>query len=280
MSQEGIAYMYRQVGEVGEDEPMTMPLYRQVADALRADITAGVYAPGSDLPSERELRARFDASRNTIRLGLQTLVAEGLVVSSQGRPYRVRTHEVFTLNASRFENLQFSRAEDGDSYSNEVLQAGREPRQDFRVEVVPAPASVAERLWLDTGSTTILRFCHRFVDDTPWSTQATYYPKWLVDEHPRLAEPDDVSEGTTRYLTDRGLLQVGKIDEWESRPAGPGEARILQIGPGVSVLVWSRTAYTTDRPVRCTVSTFRGDLNRVKYEIGDLSALDRKRVLQ
>ncbi|MGQ4439866.1 GntR family transcriptional regulator, partial [Streptomyces violaceoruber] len=30
--------------------------------------------------------------------------------------------------------------------------------------------------------------------------------------------------------------------------------------------------YTAERPARCTVTTFRGDLNRMNYEIGDLAA--------
>jgi GntR family transcriptional regulator len=38
------------------------------------------------------------------------------------------------------------------------------------------------------------------------------------------------------------------------------------------VLLWTRTGYSADRPIRCTLTTFRGDLNRMNYEIGDLSA--------
>lgn len=264
--------MYRQVGSVGQDGPMVKPLYRQVADALRAEIADGVLGPGSDLPSERELRERFDASRNTVRQGLQVLVAEGLLVSAQGRAYQVRSQEVFTLNASRFENLQFSQREDGDSYSNEVLHAGRAPRQEFRVQMVKAPVEVAERLGIPSGSPAVLRFCRRFVDDLPWSTQATYYPKWLVDETPRLAEPDDIEEGTTRYLADHGAEQIGYHDELFTRMPAPQEADDLQVGPGVPVLIWLRTGFTSENPVRCTRTTFRGDLNHITYELGDLRA--------
>ncbi|WP_044955428.1 GntR family transcriptional regulator [Streptomyces clavuligerus] len=268
--------MYQQAGSVGQDDHMTTPLYRRVADALRTEITSGGYTPGMDLPSERELQSRYDASRNTIRQALQTLVAEGLVVSSQGRPYQVRKQEIFTLNASRFEDLRYSTAEDGDSYDNDVLASGRIPRQDFQVQLVPAPPEIADRLWIEPGETVTLRYCLRFVDDVPWSTQATYYPRALVERHPRLAEPRDISEGTTRYLADHGVEQVGQRDEWMSRPPTPDEARALQIGPGVSVLVWTRTGHTRDRPVRCTLTTFRGDLNRITYDLGDLSALDGK----
>ncbi|WP_432102815.1 GntR family transcriptional regulator [Streptomyces sp. bgisy091] len=246
------------------------PKYRQVADAVRREIDNGVYSPGARLPSESELATRFDASRNTIRSGLNVLVGEGLISSSQGLGYEVRKHEVFELNASRFENLTFP--QNGDAYSTDVTNAGRRPHQTFRVEVTTAPEYVATRLKVEQGSTAVLRFCHRFVDDIPWSTQATHYPDWLVKQGPRLTEPGDIAEGTTRYLASLGIEQVGYSDEIATRMPTPDEARLLEIGAGVPVLLWTRTGYSHERPIRCTVTTLRGDLNRMNYEIGDLSA--------
>lgn len=245
------------------------PKYRQVADALRREIENGDYPPGSPLPSESQLSARFEMSRNTVRDGLKVLVSEGLITSSQGLGYEVRSHEVFELNASRFENLSFP--QNGDAYSTDVTNAGRRPHQTFRVEMLPAPKDVAARLAVEPGSKAVLRFCHRFVDDVPWSTQATYYPGWLIDEAPRLAEPGDIAEGTTRYLAAHGIEQVGYFDEIATRMPSPEEARLLDITGGVPVLLWTRTGYSSDRPIRCTVTTFRGDLNRMNYEIGDLA---------
>ncbi|MEU2559402.1 GntR family transcriptional regulator [Streptomyces longispororuber] len=245
------------------------PKYRQVADALRREIDSGTYAPGARLPSESDLMKRFDASRNTVRNGLSLLVSQGLVTSSQGLGYEVRSHEAFRLNASRFENLTFP--QNGDAYNTDVTSAGRRPHQTFRVEMTPASEMVAERLKVEIGSTTVLRFCHRYVDDVPWSTQATWYPGWLVDQTPRLAEPGDVAEGTTRYLAAHGFEQVGYFDEIATRMPTPEEARLLEVGAGVPVLLWTRTGYSKDRPIRCTVTTFRGDLNEMNYEIGTLS---------
>jgi GntR family transcriptional regulator len=246
------------------------PKYRQVADALRREIANGAFTDDRRLPSESELSARFGASRNTVRSGLALLVSEGLITSSQGLGYEVRSHEVFELNASRFENLTFP--QNGDAYKTDVTNAGRRPHQTFRVEVLPAPAEIAERLRVDAGSTTVLRLCHRYVDDVPWSTQATYYPAWLIEERPRLTEPGDIEEGTTRYLAASGIEQVGYFDEIATRMPTPEEGRLLDIGAGVPVLLWTRTGYSVDRPIRCTVTTFRGDLNRMNYEIGDVAA--------
>ncbi|KRV47638.1 GntR family transcriptional regulator [Wenjunlia vitaminophila] len=247
------------------------PKYQQLAAALRREIDNGVYPPGARLPSESELSARFGASRNTVRNGLKLLVSEGLVTSSQGLGYDVRSHEVFELNASRFENLTFP--QNGDSYTTDVTNAGRRPHQTLRVEMRPAPPDIAERLKVEAGSKTVLRFCHRYVDDVPWSTQATYYPGWLMERAPRLTEPGDIAEGTTRYLTGAGVEQVGYFDEIATRMPTPEEARLLEIGAGVPVLLWTRTGHSRDEPVRCTVTTLRGDLNRMNYEIGDLAAL-------
>ncbi len=245
------------------------PKYRQIADVLRREIDNGAYPPGARLPSESDLMARFESSRNTVRSGLNLLVAEGLISSSQGLGYEVRKYEVFELNASRFENLTFP--QNGDSFTTDVTNVGRRPHQTFRVELKPAPAAIAERLRIEADSTTVLRFCHRYVDEVPWSTQATYYPEWLMKEAPRLTEPGDIAEGTTRYLAGLGIDQVGKFDEIATRMPTPDEARLLEIGAGVPVLLWTRTGYSDEKPIRCTITTFRGDLNRMNYEIGDLS---------
>ncbi|MFJ2191601.1 GntR family transcriptional regulator [Kitasatospora sp. NPDC087861] len=247
---------------------MRKPLYRQVADGLRSEIDAGVYPPGASLPSERELSIRFDAARNTVRQGLNVLVTEGLIAPSQGRGYEVRSHDLFTLDASRFENLTLGEDQDGDAYSDEVRRAGRRPHQEFRVELQPASDEVAARLSVDVTSSTILRFCLRYVDGVPWSTQATHYPAWVVSEAPRIAEPQDIDEGTTRYLNGLGLEQMRYHDTWSTRMPTPTEARELQVGPGVPVLIWSRTGFTSaGRAIRSTVTTFRGDLNQVTYDI-------------
>jgi DNA-binding GntR family transcriptional regulator len=60
------------------------PLYRQVADTLSDEIRDGVHRVGTLLPSEAELRARFQVSRQTVREALRLLVEAGLVSRRQG----------------------------------------------------------------------------------------------------------------------------------------------------------------------------------------------------
>ena len=50
------------------------PVYSQLADLLREKIGLHEWAPGSRIPSEHELRARFGISRGTVRRAISELV--------------------------------------------------------------------------------------------------------------------------------------------------------------------------------------------------------------
>src|ERR1019366_114765 len=79
-----------------------VPMWQQVADHLRDQILSGTYQSGQPLPSEEALAAEFGVSRPTIREGMKTLEAEGLVEVSRprgpivrdpfGQPTRVEEH--------------------------------------------------------------------------------------------------------------------------------------------------------------------------------------------
>ncbi|NNE96010.1 MAG: GntR family transcriptional regulator, partial [Acidimicrobiales bacterium] len=58
--------------------------YQQISDSLRERLGAGEFDAGQVLPSEAQLRERYDASRVTIRKALEVLRNEGLVESRQG----------------------------------------------------------------------------------------------------------------------------------------------------------------------------------------------------
>jgi GntR family transcriptional repressor for pyruvate dehydrogenase complex len=68
-------------------EVSRLPLYLQVAEQIRQAIIAGEYAPGDELPTERELGEMFGVSRASVREALRSLRAEGLVLST-GAPAR------------------------------------------------------------------------------------------------------------------------------------------------------------------------------------------------
>ncbi len=66
------------------------PPYQQVADDLRRKIRAGEYAPGTRMPSVRQLATGYGLSPQTIQNALRELRHDGLVVAQQGRAFFVR----------------------------------------------------------------------------------------------------------------------------------------------------------------------------------------------
>lgn len=60
------------------------PLYLQIAEALRGEISSGVYGPGMRFPSERELAERYSVSRPTANKVLSSLAASGHILSRKG----------------------------------------------------------------------------------------------------------------------------------------------------------------------------------------------------
>jgi len=245
-------------------------LYQHIADQLRDAIRSGRLAPGSQLPTEQELGERYDVSRNTVRLALAQLANEGMISTAPRRGTFVRDRVTLTYHATRWERADQPRAGESDAYVSEVREQGREPRQVFQLRIVPAPVEIAERLRIEEGDSTVVRSLARYVDGEPWSLQDSYYPMDLA-EGSELMSPTDIARGTTRVLAERGHVQVGYVDELTTRMPTPEEVSALQLGTGTPVLVYVRTGYTAQRPVRVTRTVFAGDRNRVIYDVGDVS---------
>ncbi len=64
---------------------------RQIVDELRRQIALGELKPGSQLPSNAEIRAHYDVSNQTAQNAISALKNDGLVYSVPGRGVFVRT---------------------------------------------------------------------------------------------------------------------------------------------------------------------------------------------
>ena len=80
--------------------------YRDIAAELQKEIRLGATPVGELLPTETELMARFDASRQTVREALRIITEQGLIVRRAGlgsvviaaEPPVLFTHSVKSLN--------------------------------------------------------------------------------------------------------------------------------------------------------------------------------------
>ena len=72
------------------DHEGAVPVYRQLADILRAQIESGELAPGRPVPSERTLTQRYGVAVGTVKKAVEVLRSEGLVHTVTGRGIFVR----------------------------------------------------------------------------------------------------------------------------------------------------------------------------------------------
>jgi len=60
------------------------PLWRAIRDDLRNKIKAGIYPPGSKLPSTRQLADEYETSPVTVRRAVDSMIELGELIGRQG----------------------------------------------------------------------------------------------------------------------------------------------------------------------------------------------------
>ena len=80
-----------------DDSGFERNLHSQLAGRLGRDIVAGVYPPGSLLPSATEMCARFSVSRTALREAYSRLSAKALIVARPKIGTRVRPNADWNL---------------------------------------------------------------------------------------------------------------------------------------------------------------------------------------
>lgn len=73
----------------GKEKRGVTPLYRQISEDIRKDITSGIYEPGEILPSIRDEAKALGVARNTVDSAYQILAEEGYIKSRRGVGYEV-----------------------------------------------------------------------------------------------------------------------------------------------------------------------------------------------
>ena len=244
---------------------MADPMYRQIADDLRQQIETGELAPGAQLRTELELREKYEASRNTVRDAIKWLITRGLVETRPGQGTFVVETMIPFITTLTGEPKTASGGE-GNTYLREVTAQFRRPKDNPpRVEIQPAEYS--PELKLPAGTSVVSRHQQRYIDDTPWSLQTSFYPMSFVEDGAvRLFQASNIAEGTVEYLESvLDIKQVGWRDTIKVRTPDEVEVAFFKLPDDgrVSVIETRRTAFSEKgTPVRLTVSVYPADRNQ------------------
>lgn len=253
---------------------MADPIYRRIADQLRSEIESGELGRGSQLPSELQLRERFDASRNTVRDAVKSLIGLGLVETRPGRgTYVTRKIDPFVTTLSEEPETGFGGG-DGAALLSQVSENVTDfITTDPRVEIQAATGEISSRLQIDDGTQVVSRHQERRIKGIAWSLQTTFYPmKFVLDGATKLIEAVDIPKGAVRYLEEKFDLKQTSYRDWITvRAPDPHEIDFFELPSDgrVSVFEIFRTAFDQrGTPMRLTVTVFAADRNQFIVNVG------------
>lgn len=66
-----------------------LPIYQQVQSYVKQQIVAGIYQPGQELQSRREIAQELKINPNTVQRAFKELEEEALIITEANRPSRV-----------------------------------------------------------------------------------------------------------------------------------------------------------------------------------------------
>jgi GntR family transcriptional regulator len=240
------------------DSSADRPMYKQVADLLRAAIVSGELAAGAQLPSEQELIDEYGVGRSTARQAVTLLRNEGLIEVVHGRGSFVRGREpVRRLGQERLAREQWEREHPHEpTLKIELLEFGK----------TSAPADVAERLGIADGSDVLVRRRRYMASFMPLELAASYIP-WSIARGTLLTDADASRGSVYARLEEAGHRLARFSEEVEARIPTEAEARALKLRPGAPVMDVLRVAYTQDdRPVEVSRQVMSAERHRLVYE--------------
>lgn len=221
-------------------------LYRQLAEKIRRMIHRQ-YSPGSLLPSESELMARYGVSRNTVRQAIKALEQQGYVHSRRGKGTFVAPV------GNRYQLLHLV------SFSEDMHRRGLHPETRLLslAQVIP-PEKVSRDLQLQPGQPVHEIRRLRLANGEPMAISLAYIPGNLI---PQLTA-EAIASGSLFELIQRRLgLRLGYAER-SIRPlaADAEQAQLLNIPVGSPLMVIEGPAFLeNDLPVEYVVTCYRGD---------------------
>ena len=227
------------------------PLYTQLKDTLVKDIVAGHYQPDQRLPSERELSARFNVSRMTVRQAMLELARDGVVFTRAGKGTFVSAPKI----------SQRLRALSG--FTQDVCARGATPTSRvLEFKVIEALPDVAAALGVSMQTELITLSRVRLADGIPLALETSYLP---FQRFPNFFRHDFSVESLYAVLENEYGLTLTQAEQTiEAALAGKREVDLLQLTSPAAIFKMQRLTMTSDGlPVEYVLSSYRGDRYRL-----------------
>jgi GntR family transcriptional regulator len=230
--------------------PISQPLYIQLADKLRNGILSKQWQPGDLLPSEPQLCREHNVSRGTVVRAIEILLREGLAHRRQG-------DGTYVSRPSLHRQPGFL-----SSFSQTVREQGRVPSHKI-LDLTRLTRAQAQQYGCGSAAVKLSRL--RLVDGTPWAIHMCVIPDAVVDKLPalqaagsHLLHAPDFS--LYQSMEDAGFVVDHAEEVLRARSATAQEAKLLRVAPQAALMMIHRKGFdAAGRILELMESTYVGD---------------------
>lgn len=236
------------------DKNLHIPLYIQLKEHLMEGIVSGVYPPGSQLPTEKELIHSLKLGRATVRAAIAELEREGVITKRHG----IGSFVADRSGRSAFEPMISL------SYMLELLGLKSFNRVEFDREEEVADSPLSEK-WAKGEK---IHHLHRirFAADQPVALEDDFLSQATYEK----LSGYDFTDSLAHVLLNEIRIPVEKIEQTIlMRAPGEDEKASLGLRPDEQVLEMTRWLYETgnDVPISYLNFVMPYDLFQVPYEM-------------
>ncbi|MFS0724347.1 UTRA domain-containing protein [Paenibacillus sp. 1P07SE] len=147
------------------------PLYAQLKQIIKEEISRGVYKSGQKLPPESEMCDTYGVSRVTVRRAITDLVEEGFLYSQQGKGSYVQETKM------KRELISVG------SFSDITTASGKKPSAQILSNVIIEADEKLADIFKGREGDRVLKL-HRllYIDHSPFIIETSYFPLGLLPD--------------------------------------------------------------------------------------------------
>ncbi|CCV65427.1 Transcriptional regulator [Paracholeplasma brassicae] len=225
---------------------MAIPIYKVIENDLKKDINEGVLQTGDLVPSENELKEKYNVSRMTVRQAFNNLVNDGYL-------YRHKGKGTFISSRKIEKNIHGVR-----SFTEEMAATNRKvSNQILTFEKMVAPIEIAEKLFLSKKDEVYHIERVRYGNDIPVLFEQLYIPTKLF----KTIEEKDLKGSFYEYIEKELGYQISHcIQSIEAVTTSQVVSHALNVKPNDPALLIVRNTFLSNgRPFEYVKSYYRAD---------------------
>lgn len=230
------------------EDSIPTPLYIQLAELIKSDISNGKYLNGVRIPSENELMKTYQVSRVTVRKTMEYLLAEDLIIRRQGRGTFLNK-TVLTQDINDFAGFYQA--------LNSKIEKSHIKNIQYKFET-NLDAQIREALGLSENQSVTKLVRQYLVDDSVLVLFQSYIPHsisklWNEDEAKNI--------NTLKLIRDKTGFTIENITlKIKASLVTKDFEDLIDLPEGSSLLELRRIAYSSNqKPVEYGIFSFCGD---------------------